>query len=299
MGLGSRAEAATRGVRADGLGRPARRPGLAHLHLGNHRYPQGRHAEPWQLRQQHPRPGRARALQPGRRHPLLPAPVPRPGTDRLLPLPVQGLHHRLRRERGGRGREHAGDPADHDGQRAAPVREDLRPGHGPGPGRLGRQEAHLLLGRQDRQGRRRADHRRQAAAPRPGLPAEPGPQARLPQDPGQDRRPLPLPGLRRGAAGGRHRRVLLRRRSGHHGRLRADRDGARPGRQQPLEIQDRHGRHGPARRDPAHRRGRRNPGPGAERHARLLQERGRDARSRWPAAGSTPATWAAWTTRAT
>ena len=57
-----------------------------------------------------------------------------------------GAHHRLRREHRDRGREPDRGPADHHGQRPAPLREDLRQGHGPGPGGPGLQEEDLLLG---------------------------------------------------------------------------------------------------------------------------------------------------------
>ncbi|MCK7499796.1 MAG: AMP-binding protein [Comamonadaceae bacterium] len=57
-----------RAVREAGPGRQARRPGLHHLHLGHDRRPQGRHADPRQLRRQFQGPRRGhRVLGQGHR----------------------------------------------------------------------------------------------------------------------------------------------------------------------------------------------------------------------------------------
>ena len=103
---------------------------------------------------------------------------------------------------------------------------------------------------------------------------------------------------RRGAARSRARDVLgtsrVRRRPG----LRADRNGADRDAEPSAARSQGRGRQTDRRRRDEDRRRRRDPGARRQRHARLLQRAGRDAAPRSRTAGSTPATSARSTTRA-
>ena len=199
-GPGRRPDARGRPGEGEGRGRGragpvrcARRPdqargrGDADLHLGDDRRPQGRHPDPRQPRQQHQDgfgPGRVLLRGHG---PVLPAAVPYPRAHGHVHLCLQGLHRRLRRERRGRGQEPPRGPAPHHGQRAPGLREDLRQGHGPGPGQPRPAAQDLFLGPPGRPGLRGAQARGEADPRRAGVPPLRRREARLLQDHRQDR----------------------------------------------------------------------------------------------------------------
>ena len=178
-----------RDVRALGRGRPARRSGLHHLHFGDDRPAEGRDAQPREFHRQHQVPDGGHRFPERRYGPLVPPVIPRPRADGLVHLRPQGIDDRLRRERRGRRRESPRGPADHRHQRAPALRKDLRPGHGPGPGRVPPQEGGLRLGPGDGEEVRGQGHRRGAGAESAGLQAGPGPEARLCEDHLPDGRP--------------------------------------------------------------------------------------------------------------
>ena len=157
-----------RPVRRARRARPPRRPGFDHLHLGHDRGAEGRRPLPSQFPQQHPDGPRDHRVHGAGRLPVLPSPLPRPRADGHVHVSLRRLHHRLRRERGGRRPEPAGGPADHHGQRPPGLREDLYQGHGPGPRQPGPAAEDLLLGPRGRPPLRRPEARREA---RPGRTA--------------------------------------------------------------------------------------------------------------------------------
>ncbi len=176
QGEAARGEVA-RAFRAFGRSRPSGRSGLHHLHLGDDGPAEGRDAEPRQLHRQYQVPDGRHRL-PGRRHgPLFPPLIPRPRANGHVHLHPQGLDDRLRRKRRGRGRESPRGPADHRHQRAPAFRKDLRPGHGPGPGRAPAQEGGLRLGPGNGEAVRGQGHRPRAGAEGAGLQAGPGPKS--------------------------------------------------------------------------------------------------------------------------
>ncbi len=85
-----RTYAASRGDEFEALALAVKpgRPRVHHLHLGNDRRSQGRHADPRQLRPQHQGPPVHRRIHGQGPHPLLPAPVPRPRADVHVRLPL-------------------------------------------------------------------------------------------------------------------------------------------------------------------------------------------------------------------
>ena len=288
-----------RGARAAAYGGRPRRPRHPDLHLGHHRPAQGLHAHPRQLHGR-ARRGRRRAARALRARGRLDAALPAAGArvradhpDRrrqvTVPARAQRRHQEPRRRP-------AGVPADVRARRAAGLREGVQ--HRLPAGHRRRPRRDLRPGRRGRH--------RLLARPRPGQAVDRRPRpargvlpARLRQAPRGARRPLRVRRLRRGAAR-RPARPLLPRHRRHRPRgLRPDRDHRRPHRQPARRGQDRHGRTA----HPGHRRtrgrGRRAAVQGRPGLHRLLAQRRRDRRgARAPTAGSTPATSARSTTRA-
>ncbi len=116
---------------AKGEGGGCGHPGL---HLGDDGHPQGSHPQPRQFSLQYRRLPSALRHRYRRREPLLSPPLPRLREDgRVLPHAPPGRDHRLRGELRFGSRQPAGGRADGGHQRPAPLREDVRPGHGTGP----------------------------------------------------------------------------------------------------------------------------------------------------------------------
>ena len=195
--------------------RAARRAGQAgrrrdhHLHVGDLRGREGRHADPRQPRVEHPLEPAGHADHGGRHGSLVPAALPRLRAHPRLRVPLPGRVDRLRPV----GRETAGQL--HRGRAAllcpgAPrLREGPRAHPRPGAGRERPEAEALSLGGARRKGE---GGLRTARGNGPGLSRPQGEdrgQARLREDPRLARLALPLRVLGRGAAFPRSGRVLL------------------------------------------------------------------------------------------
>ena len=163
LALRARCPRALSRLASPGAPRDARRPRHAHLHLGHHGRPQGRHADARQHRlERHDlrRPVRASARATSASRSCR-SPTSSSGCSGTTAMFYAGVVDQLRRQ-------HRHGPADmqdrrpdDDGVGAAAVREDLRPGARQRPVELGAAPADLRLGPPRRRGVGRADARRQ------------------------------------------------------------------------------------------------------------------------------------------
>ena len=260
-----------------GRGRPARRSGVDHLHLGDDRPPKGVMLSHGELHRQHQVPGRASSISGATTRPSRSSRCPTSSSGRPRSSSSSGAR-RSPSPRASRPWARISSRSGRPSSSACPgSSKRSTPGSWtrswPGPASRGRSSSGRWRRRQAGHGQGR---RRRTGAESAGLQAGPGPEARLREDHVPDGRPDQVLRLRRRAPLHGHRRVLPRHRARHPARLRADGDVPRPDRQHARRLPVRHGRQGHPRRRAPHRRGRRDPGPRPERHDGILQERGRD-----------------------
>ena len=279
------------------------RPGHDHLHLGHDRPPEG-------LRAHSPQPARRRTQRgPGRARrglrdlrqldPAVHAARALVRPDHPGRLPGVRRHPRALAGHQHRGPGAARVPAHVPAGRAAGVREGLQQRAAAGGGQQGR-----------RPGSSRPPWRRPSPGARPwtartadaahrgsGTRCSTGSSTPSSGRPSAARCSYAVSG---GAPLGERLGHFFRGAGDHDSRgLRPDRDLGRRDREQAEPQQDRHRRPAAARRRHQDRRRRRDPAPGPERLPRLLAQRPRPPpRRSTPTAGCTPATSAAWTTRA-